>query len=81
LNNYIFNNLHYVNSITIHANAPGSDNNPFWGNNNDYTGKNASGTKTLYVPTNATGYDSGKWTQYVITPGICGFTLSKTLND
>lgn len=36
------------------------------------------GGNRLYVPSNATGYDSGAWAT-LLDPTKCGFTLSKTL--
>lgn len=40
------------------------------------TGAMHSSDKVLYVPTNATGYTSGRWNNLINT---CGFTLSATL--
>ena len=39
-------------------------------------GQNQTGAKTLFVPSDATGYDSGNWLNFCNT---YGFTLSKTL--
>lgn len=49
----------------------------FYKSNSYYFGKNATGTKILYVPANSTGYDEGLWKSELIDK--CGFTLSKTL--
>lgn len=49
----------------------------FYNNSSSYFGKNATGTKILYVPANSTGYDEGLWKSELIDK--CGFTLSKTL--
>ena len=46
-------------------------------NASNYFGKNATGTKILYVPVNSTGYDEGIWQSELIEK--CGFVLSKTL--
>ena len=45
----------------------------------DYTGKDVTGTKTLYVPSGATGYDTGEWLDTLQNAQKCGFTLSATL--
>lgn len=49
----------------------------FYKSSSDYFGKDATGTKILYVPANSTGYDEGLWKSELIDK--CGFTLSKTL--
>jgi len=41
--------------------------------------KRTSGTNRLYVPANATGYESGDWVAYLCNSNYGGFTLSKTL--
>lgn len=49
----------------------------FYKSDSNYFGKDATGTKILYVPANSTGYDEGLWKSELIDK--CGFTLSKTL--
>lgn len=46
-----------------------------------YTGGNtaSTGENTLYVPADATGYDTGYWLDPLQNAEKCGFTLSKTL--
>jgi hypothetical protein len=41
--------------------------------------KRTTGTNRLYVPANATGYESGDWVNYLCNSNYGGFTLSKTL--
>lgn len=42
-------------------------------------GADVEGTKTLYVPVDATGYDTSYWLDPLQNPDKCGFTISKTL--
>lgn len=46
-----------------------------------YTGRNTynTGENVLYVPVNATGYDTGQWLDPLQNPDKCGFTISYTL--
>ena len=48
---------------------------------NGYTGRNTynKGVNKLYVPADATGYDSGYWKSVLLNSACCGFTISKTL--
>ena len=39
------------------------------------TGKNVTGTKTLYVPSDSTGYDSVYWGSVLLEPTKCGFRI------
>ena len=47
----------------------------------DYTGRNSynTGENKLYVPTDATGYDTDMWLSVLCNADRCGFTLYKTL--
>lgn len=69
----------YVKSST----APSAlSNYPFFGNStSSYTGRNtySTGENILYVPADATGYDTGVWLDPLQNAEKCGFTLSKTL--
>ena len=53
----------------------------FGSSESDYTGRNTYNTKEniLYVPTGATGYDTGYWLDPLCESTKCGFTLSATL--
>ena len=55
--------------------------NTFGNNNSTYTGRNTynKGVNKLYVPTGATGYNTGYWSSVLTTSSKCGFTLSATL--
>ena len=50
-----------------------------FGSASSYVGKDVTGTKTLYVPAGATGYDTGYWLDPLQNAEKCGFTLSATL--
>lgn len=54
---------------------------PFGGSTSSYTGYNtrSTGTNKLYVPADATGYDTGTWLDPLQNSEKCGFTLEKTL--
>ena len=54
-----------------------------FGNSTDsYTGRNTydQGINKLYVPTGATGYDSGYWADPLQDLTKCGFTLEYITN-
>lgn len=61
--------------------APTVVRNTFGSGSSYYTGRNTynKGVNKLYVPTGATGYDSGYWLDPLQNPEKCGFTLSATL--
>ena len=61
--------------------APKISSSPFGGSSSTYVGHNTydKGTNTLYVPTGATGYDSGYWLDPLQNSEKCGFTISYTL--
>jgi hypothetical protein len=54
---------------------------PFGGSVSSYTGYNtrSAGTNKLYVPADATGYNTGHWLDPLQNAEKCGFTLSATL--
>lgn len=53
----------------------------FGGESKKYTGMNTknTGENILYVPAEATGYDTGEYQRTLCNPDRCGFTLSATL--
>ena len=61
--------------------APGTNMWSFGSQETTYTGLNtrSTGKNILYVPSDATGYDSGYWLDPLCNASKCGFTLSKTL--
>ena len=61
--------------------APGTNMWSFGSQTTTYTGLNtrSTGKNILYVPSDATGYDSGYWLDPLCNTSKCGFTLSKTL--
>ena len=68
--------------ITCRATAaPTCAEGTFGQSDNSYAGKNtaSTGENTLYVPADATGYDTGYWLDPLQNAEKCGFTLSKTL--
>lgn len=75
---YVFYNLSSI-YLPVSA-APEITYNTF-SNGSKYTGKNiaSSGENTLYVPADATGYDTGYWASTLLNTDMCGFTISKTL--
>ena len=74
-----FSNCTKVNTIIINkAVAPSLADNS-WGATTGATGSNSDTTNILYVPTNATGYDTTNWTSYLLNGNYGKFTISKTL--
>ena len=68
-----------LNSITINrVNAPTLETNAF-GSGTSTAGYNSGTTNVLYVPSNATGYDTVAWTNNLLNESYGKFTLSKTL--
>ena len=65
----------------ITAPASTSSSGSFGINTSNYTGRNTynTGENMLYVPSGATGYDSGVWLDPLQNASKCGFTLSATL--
>ena len=63
----------------LRSSAPTVTSATFGNSNSSYTGKNVTGTKTLYVPAGATGYDTEYWLDPLQNAAKCGFTLSATL--
>ena len=60
--------------------APIINSNTFGHNSSFYTGYKTKGTgNKLYIPSDATGYDSGYWLDPLQNSSKCGFTISKTL--
>lgn len=61
--------------------APSVTSSTFYNSGTLYVGKNtaSTGENTLYVPANATGYDTGYWLDPLQNADKCGFKLSKTL--
>lgn len=61
--------------------APSVTSSTFYSSGTLYVGKNtaSTGENTLYVPADATGYDTGYWLDPLQNADKCGFKLSKTL--
>lgn len=61
--------------------APEMNKYTFGSSTTNYTGRNTynASVNKLYVPTGATGYDSGYWKDPLCDSTKCGFTLSATL--
>ena len=80
LYNYCFSGCTHVSNIVINSSTA-----PViysaWGNGANTTGYSSGTTNVLYVPVDATGYDSSDWTDYLLNQNYGKFTLSKTLND
>jgi hypothetical protein len=73
-----------LNTISINSSiAPEADEEyegySSWGTGTDTVGYSSGTTNVLYVPQNATGYDSAGWTTYLLNPSYGKFTVSKTL--
>lgn len=65
-----------ISSITIKAQkAPELGSSAFGNGPGNYTGCNSRVDNILYVPANATGYDTGKWLSPLQNPDECGFTI------
>ena len=65
----------------LRATAPSLDYAVFGEGTYNFTGRNTydTGENTLYVPSGATGYDTGYWLDPLQNAQKCGFTLSATL--
>jgi hypothetical protein len=61
--------------------APSAGSYTFGVSANDYTGRNtySTGKNILYVPSGATGYDTGYWLDPLQNADKCGFTISYSL--
>ena len=69
-----------VETITcLRSTAPSVQSNTFGNSSSDYTGKDVTGTKTLYVPSGATGYSASYWLSVLQASDKCNFVLSATL--
>ena len=80
IGNNAFGNCGSIGTINcLRSSAPSVGNNTFGYSTNTYIGKDVIGTKTLYVPAGATGYDKGGWLDPLQNAEKCGFTLSATL--
>lgn len=62
--------------ICLSTTAPSLGTDSFGNNSTNYTGSKAI-TKNLYIPSNATGYESGDWKK--VLSDIVGFTFNYTL--
>jgi len=68
-----------LSTITINlSNAPTIESNT-WGTGSDTAGYNSGTTNVLYVPSDATGYDTSNWTAYLLNTSYGKFTISQTL--
>ena len=65
----------------LRGTAPSIGSNCFGNDTSNYTGRNSynTGENKLYVPADATGYDTGLWLDPLCNANKCGFTLCKTL--
>jgi hypothetical protein len=63
----------------LRSSAPSVQSSVFGSSSSNYIGKDVQGTKTLYVPASATGYDSGAWASILLDSSKCNFVLSATL--
>jgi hypothetical protein len=71
-----------VNTISINKSvAPEVDEGGWssWGDGTDTAGYSSGTTNVLYVPQNATGYNTQGWTEFLLNPSYGKFTVSKTL--
>ena len=77
---YVFRRCVKVETITcLRSTAPSVSGNTFGLSSSDFTGKDVTGTKTLYVPSGATGYNASSWNSVLLNPSYCNFVLSATL--
>ena len=82
IKNYVFKNCVSLSSITCLATtAPTVYKQTFGDSTSNYTGRNTydQGVNILYVPSGATGYDTGTWADPLQNAEKCGFTISYTL--
>ena len=75
---YAFSNCTNLETITINLQVAPTYCFGTYSNTAGYN-KRTAGTNRLYVPANATGYESGEWADYLCNSRYGGFTLSKTL--
>jgi hypothetical protein len=59
--------------------APTVYSDTFGSSSSTYTGIDVTETKTLYVPSGATGYDASYWASVLLDSTKCNFVLSATL--
>ena len=79
ISNHVFSECPKVSSIIINSNTAPSISQYTWGYNSYTTGYNSGTTNVLYVPSDATGYDTTNWTGFLLNSTWGKFTLSKTL--
>ena len=80
IGNYTFAGCSKVETITcLRSTAPSVGSYTFGDSSSDYTGKDVTGTKTLYVPSGATNYNIGAWIDTLRNASKCNFVLSATL--
>ena len=67
--------------ISKPSKSPEIVSNTFGSSTSSYTGRNTydQGTNILYIPVEATGYDTGYWLDPLCNAEKCGFTISYTL--
>jgi len=68
-----------LNSIIINRSTAPSLQSGAWGSDTGTAGYSSGTTNILYVPQDATGYDTDNWTAYLLNASYGKFTLSKTL--
>lgn len=81
IGNLAFDGCSKLNSITINRSTAPTIYNSSFGYNSTTAGYSSGTTNVLYVPSDATGYDSSNWTDYLLNASYGKFTLSKTLVD
>jgi hypothetical protein len=80
IGDFAFDNCGKVETITcLRSSAPSVDSSAFGSSSSTYIGKDVTVTKTLYVPTGATGYDKSSWASILLDSSKCNFVLSATL--
>lgn len=68
-----------MNTITINRSAAPTIENTTWGLSSHCAGYSSGTTNVLYVPSDATGYDTSNWTGNLLSQSAGKFTLSATL--
>jgi hypothetical protein len=80
IGSYAFHSCGKVETITcLRSSAPSVQSAAFGNYSASYIGKDVTVTKTLYVPTGATGYDKSDWASILLDSSKCNFVLSATL--
>ena len=70
-----------VNTILINKSAAPTIQYFTFGSGSQTTGYNSQTANVLYVPADATDYDTSNWTNFLLDPSNGKFTISKTLSN